>query len=133
MAYMTQVKKKSIQPQIKALAKKYGVTCTLAVEYYSTIVLNIRSGKLDFLENYHNARRREYDVRERGHLDLRFKRHVEDNFTGDCQFFLNDAMNILYSMEYYNESDVYRDYFDVAYYVTINIGKWGKPYLLLTN
>jgi hypothetical protein len=129
MAHMTQEEKKSIQPQIKALAKKHGVNCTLAVKHHSIIVLNIKNGKLDFLENYQNSRKRDYDTRTRGYLSLGCKRHVEDNFTGDCQTFLNDAMNILYSMDYYNDSDVYRDYFDVAYYVEINIGRYDKPYV----
>ena len=131
MAHMTQDQKKIIQPQIKALAKKYGVNFTLAVDHHSAIVLNIRSGWLDFLENYQNTRKRDYDIHERGYLNLSFKRKVEDNFTGDCQAFLMGAMDILYSMNYYNNSDCYRDYFDVAYYVDINIGKWDKPYLFL--
>ena len=29
---------------------------------------------------------------------------------------------------WYNDSDIQTDYFDIAYYVHINIGKWNKPY-----
>jgi len=102
-------------------------------EDLTDIVLNIKSGALDFLENYHNARKRDYDKRERDYLNLSFKSNVEHNFTDDCLTFLMSAMEVLYSMNYYNNSDCYRDYFDVAYYVDINIGKWDKPYLFLTK
>jgi hypothetical protein len=31
---------------------------------------------------------------------------------------------------WYDNSDIMTDYFDVAYYNNINIGKWDKPYEL---
>ena len=30
--------------------------------------------------------------------------------------------------EYYNNNDIQSDYFDVAYYVSISVGKWNKEY-----
>ena len=30
--------------------------------------------------------------------------------------------------EYYNNNDIQSDYFDVAYYVSIGVGKWNKDY-----
>ena len=30
--------------------------------------------------------------------------------------------------EYYNNNDIQSDYFDVAYYVSIGVGKWNKQY-----
>jgi len=30
--------------------------------------------------------------------------------------------------EWYNNSDIQSDYFDIAYYVHIGVGKWNKPY-----
>ena len=29
---------------------------------------------------------------------------------------------------WYNDSDIQTDYFDIAYYVHISVGKWNKPY-----
>ena len=29
---------------------------------------------------------------------------------------------------WYNDSDIMTDYFDIAYYVHISVGKWNKPY-----
>ena len=31
--------------------------------------------------------------------------------------------------KWYDKSDAMVDYFDTAYYVDINIGKWNKPYV----
>ena len=33
------------------------------------------------------------------------------------------------TIDYYNNSDSMTDYFDIAYYTDINIGKWNKPYI----
>jgi hypothetical protein len=34
----------------------------------------------------------------------------------------------MYSADYYDRSDAMTDYFDTAYYVDVNIGKWNKQY-----
>ena len=52
MAYMSQERKQSLAPSIKAVLKKYGVKGTLAVRNHSTLVLNIKSGSIDFIENF---------------------------------------------------------------------------------
>ena len=52
MAYMSQERKQSLAPAIKAVLKKYGVKGTLAVNNHSTLVLNIKSGSIDFIENF---------------------------------------------------------------------------------
>lgn len=136
MAYMSQDTKKSIAPKIQKLAKEYGIKCTLALQHHSTIILNINSGKLDFIENY-NAQIREANKtnlfdhgrlasESDGHIQI-ISQNLEYRFTGDCLAFLERASEILYSADYYNNSDSQIDYFDVAYYVKINIGRWDKP------
>ena len=52
MAYMNQERKQQRAPIIKSILKKYGVKGSLAVRNHSTLVLNIKSGKIDFVENY---------------------------------------------------------------------------------
>ena len=51
MAYMSQEKKAKIAPVVKAVLKKYKVKGSLAVRNHSTLVLNIKSGSIDFIEN----------------------------------------------------------------------------------
>ena len=31
---------------------------------------------------------------------------------------------------WYNKSDAMSDYFDIAYYLDVNVGKWDKGYVL---
>ena len=52
MAYMSQERKQQRAPIIKAILKKYGVKGSLSVRNHSTLVLNIKSGKIDFIENF---------------------------------------------------------------------------------
>ena len=52
MAYMSQDHKAKIAPVVKAILKKYNVKGTLAVRHHSSLVLNIKSGSIDFIENY---------------------------------------------------------------------------------
>ena len=55
MAYMSQENKKQIAPVVKAICKKYGVKATLAVRHHSTLVLNIKSGSIDFIGNFNET------------------------------------------------------------------------------
>ena len=48
MAYMNQQKKAIIASKLKPVLKKYGVKGSLKVSNHSTIVLNVKSGKIDF-------------------------------------------------------------------------------------
>jgi hypothetical protein len=36
----------------------------------------------------------------------------------------------LKSADWYDESNAMIDYFNTAYYVDVNIGKWNTPYIL---
>jgi hypothetical protein len=143
MAYMTQEMKKSIQPKIKMLAKKYDVKCTLGVRDYSTIILNVNSGEMDFVGNYNNIVKTKNTITEKlktgdrirclnedWHINVS-QYNYENTFSGKCLSFLNEAYEILFSMGYYNNSDSQTDYFDIAYYVDVNIGRYEKSYQLI--
>ena len=51
MAYMNQQKKAKIAAALKPVLKKYGIKGTLSVRDHSSINLNIKSGKIDFIGN----------------------------------------------------------------------------------
>jgi len=40
---------------------------------------------------------------------------------------LIDAMK---GNKWYDRSDIQTDYFDIAYYIDINVGQWNKDYIL---
>jgi len=55
MAYVSQELKSKLAPKIKAICKKYGVKASLAVRNHSTLVLNVKSGKVDCINDYGNS------------------------------------------------------------------------------
>ena len=57
MAYVSQDRKKSLAPAIKAVLKKYNVKGTLSVRNHSSLVLTLKSGSIDFIENFINLKK----------------------------------------------------------------------------
>lgn len=128
MAYIGQTEKAKISANLKPILKKYGIKGTLSIRNHSTIVLNIKSGSIDFLENYtkgENPSIRE-DAAKFG-IDVN-PYWFHDHFTGKAKEFLTKAFAALKSADWYDESDAMTDYFNTAYYYRINIGNWNKPY-----
>lgn len=146
MAFMNQERKKSLAPKIKEILKKYGLKGSLSVNNYSTLVLTIKSGKVDFIENRINCideviKNRGFDEYE---LDcLKSNRAIIEknkNFNVNVYWIneeyygkstsilkeLHDAMMV----GNHDNSDVQTDYFDIGWYTDIQIGSYGKPYVL---
>jgi hypothetical protein len=53
----------------------------------------------------------------------------QDHFSGKAKKFLAEVMKALNEGNH-DRSDSQSDYFDVGWYVYINIGKWNKPFVL---
>jgi len=143
MAYMNQDKKKAIAPQIKAVLAKYDVKATIGVRNYSTLVVNIKEGALDFIgaANKHNQQYAErtgqkaYEVTNYYGVNPYWEVEHMSNIgeTKIANFFkeLIAAMNGKgSSVANHDNSDIMTDYFDVGWYLDINVGKWDKPYIL---
>ncbi len=60
MAWMSQEKKKALAPAIKAVLKKYGIKGSIAVRHHSTLVVNLKSGPVDFVNSV-NPDKRSFD------------------------------------------------------------------------
>jgi hypothetical protein len=137
MAYVSQELKAKLAPKIKAICKKYGVKASIAVRNHSTLCLNIKSGKIDFIENFieadanvmHGRKMAPEQVaylRKNGSLDVNVYWYKE-HFTGRALNFLKEVIPAMNAGNHDN-SDAQTDYFDVGWYVDVNIGKWNKPY-----
>lgn len=134
MAYMNQTRKAEIAPVVKAICKKYGIKASLAVRNHSTLVLNIKSGCVDFIGNYQNCQvgRASAFVREQQEikaLDVNpywYKEHF-DGVALDC---LKEIFSAMKGPDYFDHSDIQTDYFNCSHYVDVNIGKWNNPYVL---
>ena len=66
MAYVSQELKAKLSPMIKSICKNYGVKASLAVSNHSTLVLNIKSGSIDFFKSYN----RDLDKPENGNIQV---------------------------------------------------------------
>lgn len=125
MAYVSQELKAKLAPQIKKICAKYGVKATLAVRHHSTLVLNIKSGKIDFFNDY-GARE---DAEKYGYIDVN-PYHYKNHFIGEAYHFLSEVIPAINNGNHDN-SDIQTDYFDVGWYIDVNIGKWNNRYELI--
>jgi hypothetical protein len=136
MAYVSQERKADLVKLAKPVLKKYGVKGTFAVDNHSTIVCNIKSGKIDFIKNINDTLSSVENVGVRGtawtphenYIDVNVY-HYDKHFSGDALAFLTELITALQTGNHDN-SDIQTDYFDVGWYVDVNIGRWNKPYIL---
>lgn len=139
MAYMSQEKKAKIAPVVKAILKKYKVKGTLSVRNHSTLVLNIKSGSIDFIENFiqtdsnvMHGKKMSQDqidyIRKNQSVDVN-PYWYHEHFSGTAKQFLREVLTAMNNGNHDN-SDIQTDYFDVGWYVDVNIGRWNKPYTL---
>ena len=122
MAYMNQEKKREIAPVVKAICKKYGVKASLAVRNHSTLVCNIKSGKLDFFKNEVDR----VPARERAYEQVNTYWYHE-HYAGKTKAFLGELIAAMNDGNH-DRSDAQVDYFDVGWYVNVNVGAWDKDY-----
>jgi hypothetical protein len=131
MAYFNQERKAELAPLVKAILKKYKVKGSLAVRNHSTFVLNIKSGRIDFIDNFNKtvvARPggfRNGSPAEK-YLDVN-PYWYHEHFSGTALKFLKEVFAVM-NRGNHDNSDIQSDYFDVGWYVDVNIGAWNKPY-----
>lgn len=120
MAYMNQERKNLLAPAIKAVLKKYGIKATLSVDRHS-LSLNIKSGPIDFfadcVSNANNPG---------GYMQVN-THWTDEHYTGVARSFLREVIDAM-KVGNWDRSDSMSDYFDVGWYVHVNVGKWNKPY-----
>lgn len=121
MAYMSQENKAKLAPKIKEVLKKHGVKGSLSVRHHSTLVLTVKSGKIDFVKDYQGTR-------ENFHYQVNTY-HADKHFGGKSAKFLSEVIAAM-KIGNHDNSDPMTDYFDVGWYVDVNIGHWNKPYEL---
>lgn len=138
MAYMNQEKKATIKANLDKALKGTGVKYSLSVNNHSTIVCTVKSAPIDLVENFIQTDVKSFSgkkmaqdqidyIRQRQYLDVNpywYKEH----FSGKALELVDKIVKAMYTANYYDNSDAMVDYFDTAYYVDVNIGKWNKPF-----
>ena len=137
MAHMNQERKSEIAPMVKRVLAKHGVKGALSVHNHSTLTLTIKSGQINFCQNWFKAyetqpsQQREYGPdKVPDHIDVNVY-HVDTDFTGRARQCINDLLTAM-NQGNHNNSDIQTDYFDVGWWVSVHIGKWNKPYVFCT-
>jgi hypothetical protein len=139
MAYMNQERKALIAPVVKAILKKYKVKGSLSVRNHSTLVLNIKSGSIDFIENFINTGSDKSYVSQMSQDQIDYLRKNQsvdvnpywyhEHFSGKAKQFLREVLTAMNDGNW-DKSDIQTDYFNVGWYVDVNVGRWNKPYVL---
>jgi hypothetical protein len=123
MAYVSKERKATLVAFAKPILAKYGIKATFAVRNHNTIVCNIKSGKIDFGQfyNFDDSIFKNY-----GYISVN-PYHFEKHFKGIAQYFLIELFHAL-NRGNHDKSDLQSDYFNVGWYVDVNIGNYDKPY-----
>jgi hypothetical protein len=118
MAYVSAADKAKLAPTIRAVLKKYNMKGSIAVRNHSTLVVNIKSGDIDFSN---------YMSKDSSYIQVN-PYYISDHYMGTARAFLLELSAAMKGPDFYDNTDIMTDYFDVSHYVNINIGQWSKPY-----
>ena len=133
MAYVSQELKSKLSPAIKAVCKKYGIKASIAVRNHMTLALNVKSGKIDFIGNSNRVCGADFYQVAQGFkpnttgYDQVNPYHFQCHYDGDARAFLSEVLAVMNDGNW-DKSDIQTDYFNVGWYVDVNIGSWNKPY-----
>ena len=135
MAYMNQERKAQLAPGIRAVLDKYKVKGTISVRNHMVLVVTVKSGNLDFIAEA-NQFNREFADRT-GQQFYPVKDYYQANpYKGADAYadteigqFFKELTAAMRGDLWYDNSDIQTDYFDTAYYLDINIGRWDRPYV----
>jgi hypothetical protein len=111
MAHMNQEKKSKLAPAIKAVLKKYNAKGSISVHHHSTLIVTISESPFEFEDDYIQV----------NHYS------IDREYSGELASFLNELRDAMMAGNHDN-SDVMTEYYDVGWYVSINFGRWNKPY-----
>lgn len=136
MAYISQEEKKTITSKINPILKSFGLSGTLSIRHNSQLVLTIRKGGIDFIGNVNEVcgDRNFWDNRFEpitcGYLDVN-EYHYKDHFSGVALEVLSKLIPEMKGENFYDNTDISADFFDIKHYINVKIGTWEKPYILV--
>ena len=119
MAYVSKADKARLAPAIKAVLKKYNMKGSISVNNHSTLRVKVTSGSIDFSDNFTHGD---------GYIDVNVY-WIDSHYAGIHKDFLNELLDAMKGVDYFNNDDAMTDYFSRSHYTDINIGTWNKPYV----
>ena len=131
MAYISQEDKKTLAPAIKAVFKKYGLKGSISIKNHITLCANVSAGRLDLI----GAAAAVGDFRSSGYYQGNAYGATNPKYKDiniDIFNFYEELKKAMRGALWFDKSDLMTDYHHTAYFMDINIGRWNKPYQLIT-
>ena len=131
MAYISQEDKKTLAPAIKAVFKKYGLKGTISIKNHISLCANVSAGRLDLI----GAAAAVGSLRSTGYYQANPYRPTNEKYKDinkDIFNFYEELKKAMRGALWFDKSDLMTDYHHTAYFMDINIGRWDKPYQLIT-
>ena len=128
MAYMNQERKKELSVWINEVLKKYNMKGTLSVRNHSWLVCTLKSWIINF-QYYLTQKAIDKWYYENWYMRVS-EYNIEDQFEWIALDFLLELRSAMMKWNHDN-SDIMTDYFDVGWYIDINIGDYDKPYIII--
>ncbi len=138
MAYVSQEMKRAKAPAIKAVLKKYDIKGTISVDNHSSLVVTLTEGKMDFIGEA-NRYNREYAERtgQRFYpVEDNYKvntYHLDEQYKGKMRSFFKELLTAMRGTDWFDKSNSMIDYFHIAFYTDINVGRWNRPYVCIAK
>lgn len=134
MAYISQEMKAARAPAIKAVLSKYKIKGSISIDNHSSLVVTLKEGEMDFIGE---ANRSNLEVAERrgqrfypveGNYAVNTY-HLDDQYKGRMRSFFKELLAAMRGTDWFDNSDAMTDYFHIAFYTDIKVGRWNKPYV----
>lgn len=138
MAYVSKELKAKAVANLKTALKDVKIKYSVSVQNSSTLVCTISQSEVDFLGNYNDTIVSKNRLSSCGrplepradYLDVN-EYWLVSHFTGEALEVLEKIKAALLTDEFYNNTDIQSDHFDRSHYISIRVGKWDKPFVVL--
>ena len=135
MAYISTEDVKHIRNELKKELPQYKFS--VVRDHHSSVTISLMKGPAfndyEYFDRYNNVTKTA-NLSDGEHHQIN-QYHLEDFYGKENAEILSKIDTISRTAPaknggkvWYNDSDIQTDYFDIAYYVHISVGKWNKPY-----
>tara|TARA_R100000988_G_scaffold99883_1_gene69643 strand:+ start:862 stop:1305 length:444 start_codon:yes stop_codon:yes gene_type:complete len=143
MAHISQEEKKELMPGIKKVLKTYNMKGTVSIRNHSTLIVTLSEGELDLIRVENEIRKERHARNNYGELYLvnstfnQSYHHLNKFVELGEHLVHNFYQNMFKAMKgdkWFDKSDIMTDYFHIAYYCYIDVGRSkDKPYICTKN
>jgi hypothetical protein len=131
MAYITTQEVRAIRNQLKEKFGQLGLKFSVRNSNRMEVIVSIKSGKTDFSDLWSKNKPGDYgfgyEQINQYHLH-NYGKHA-DLFREIIAVIKAAPATVPDGREWFDDSDPQSDYFHTAFYISLNVGSWNKPYI----